>query len=156
MSGTNVSPTRSASAIARSPKKGRNNRVMKVVLFAMLITVVMLLSSLSVTAHHSFGGTYDVEKKITLKGKMVQLSLRSPHSFFFVEVADSKGTVERWAIEGAAAAQFAQQGVDKDVFKIGDPVEVIANPSRSPNSTRARLIKITRTTDGKTWGGVEG
>ena len=60
------------------------------------------------------------------------------------------------AIEGAAAAQFAQQGVDKDVFKIGDPVEVIANPSRSPNSTRARLIKITRTTDGKSWGGVAG
>ena len=129
---------------------------MKVALFALLIPVAMLLSSHSVAAHHSFGGTYDVEKKITLKGKMVQLSLRSPHSFFFVEVEDSKGTTERWAIEGAAAAQFAQQGVNKDVFKIGDPVEVIANPSRSPNSTRARLIKITRTTDGRSWGGVAG
>ena len=129
---------------------------MKVALFASLTTVAILLSSHTVAAHHSFGGTYDVEKKITLKGKMVQLSLRSPHSFFFVEVADSKGTVERWAIEGAAATQFAQQGVDKDVFKIGDPVEVIANPSRSPNSTRARLIKITRTTDGKSWGGATG
>ena len=117
---------------------------------------MLLLLSYPVAAHHSFGGTYDVEKKITLKGKMVQVSLRSPHSFFFVEVEDSKGTTERWAIEGAAAAQFAQQGVDKDVFKIGDPVEVIANPSRSPNSTRARLIKITRTTDGKSWGGVAG
>ena len=122
----------------------------------LLIAFVLLLLSYPVAAHHSFGGTYDVEKKITLKGKMVQVSLRSPHSFFFVEVEDSKGTTERWAIEGAAAAQFAQQGVDKDVFKIGDPVEVIANPSRSPNSTRARLIKITRTTDGKSWGGVAG
>ena len=129
---------------------------MKVALSALPTAFVLLLSSLSVSAHHSFGGTYDVEKKITLKGKMVQLSFRSPHSFFYVEVADSKGNVERWAVEGAAAAQFAQQGIDKDVFKIGDPVEVIANPSRSPNSTRARLIKITRTTDGKSWGGVAG
>ena len=129
---------------------------MKVPQFVLLIAVVMLLSNDRAAAHHSFGGTYDVEKKITLKGKMVQLSLRSPHSFFFVEVEDSKGTTERWAIEGAAAAQFAQQGVNKDVFKIGDPVEVIANPSRSPNSTRARLIKITRTTDGRSWGGVAG
>ena len=129
---------------------------MKIVLSGLLIAFVLLLASHPAAAHHSFGGTYDVEKKITLKGKMVQLSLRSPHSFFYVEVDDGKGAVERWAIEGAAAAQFAQQGVDKDVFKIGDPVEVIANPSRSPNSTRARLIKITRTTDGKSWGGVAG
>ena len=129
---------------------------MKIALSGLLIAVVLLLASQPAAAHHSFGGTYDVEKKITLKGKMVQLSLRSPHSFFYVEVDDGKGAVERWAIEGAAAAQFAQQGVDKDVFKIGDPVEVIANPSRSPNSTRARLIKITRTTDGKSWGGVAG
>ena len=129
---------------------------MRIALSVLLIPIVVLLASHTAAAHHSFGGTYDVEKKITLKGKMVQLSLRSPHSFFYVEVDDGKGTVERWAIEGAAAAQFAQQGVDKDVFKIGDPVEVIANPSRSPNSTRARLIKITRTTDGKSWGGVAG
>ena len=129
---------------------------MKIALSGLLIAFVLLLASQPAAAHHSFGGTYDVEKKITLKGKMVQLSLRSPHSFFYVEVDDGKGAVERWAIEGAAAAQFAQQGVDKDVFKIGDPVEVIANPSRSPNSTRARLIKITRTTDGKSWGGVAG
>ena|SRR2546422_9782238 len=129
---------------------------MKIALSGLLIAVVLLLASYPVAAHHSFGGTYDVEKKITLKGKMVQLSLRSPHSFFYVEVDDGKGAVDRWAIEGAAAAQFAQQGIDRDVFKIGDPVEVIANPSRSPNSTRARLIKITRTTDGKSWGGVAG
>ena len=132
---------------------------MKVGLIALLIAVALTLSTLSslpAWAHHSFGGTYDVEKKITLKGKLVQISFRSPHSFFYIELPDSSGTVQRWAIEGAAAAQFAQQGIDKDVFKIGDPVEVIANPSRSPNSTKARLIKITRTTDGKSWGGVAG
>jgi len=129
---------------------------MKVVLIVLLTAVAVMASTVPAAAHHSFGGTYDVEKKITLKGKMVQISFRSPHSFFYVEVADSSGTVQRWAVEGAAAAQFAQQGIDKDVFKIGDPVEVIANPSRSPNSTRARLIRITRTTDGKSWGGVAG
>jgi hypothetical protein len=120
-------------------------------LSALAITAAML-SSLPVQAHHSFGGTYDVSKQITIKGKMVQVTLRSPHSFLYVEVEDAGGSVLRWMIEGAAAGQFAQQGIDKDVFKIGDPVEVIANPSRSPNSTRARLIRITRTTDGKSWG----
>jgi len=124
---------------------------MRAQLFALAVAAAML-SSPPVHAHHSFGGTYDVDKQITIKGKMVQVTLRSPHSFFFVEVEDATGTVQRWAIEGAGATQFAQQGINKDAFKIGDPVEVVANPSRSPNSTRARLIKITRTTDGKSWG----
>jgi hypothetical protein len=116
------------------------------VLVAAVVTIV------PVQAHHSFGGTYDVARQMTLKGKMVQVSLRSPHSFLYVEVDDPSGTPQRWVIEGAGATQFAQTGVNKDFFKIGDPVEVVINPSRSPNSTRGRLIKITRTTDGKTWG----
>ena len=124
---------------------------------SILITITAILFlSLPVQAHHSFGGTYNVDKEITLKGKMVQVSLRSPHSFFFVEVVNPKGVAERWAIEGAGAGQFSQQGVSQDSFKIGDPVEVVANPARSPNSTRARLIKITRTTDGKSWGSGAG
>ena len=116
----------------------------------------LLLASLPAQAHHSFGGTYDVSKEITLKGKIVQVSIRSPHSFFFIEAEDSSGTLQRWSIEGAAASQFAQQGVTRDAFQVGDPVEVIGNPARSATSYRARLIKITRTTDGKSWGGRPG
>ena len=121
-----------------------------------LVAAVALLSSVPIHAHHSFGGTYDVAKQITIKGKMVQVTLRAPHSFLYVEVEDAGGSTKQWVIEGATAAQFARQGIDKDAFKIGDPVEVVANPSRSPNSTHARLIKITRTTDGKSWGSKTG
>ena len=132
---------------------------MRVPLFALAIAA-MLLSSLPGQAHHSFGGTYNVDKEVTIKGKMVEVSLRSPHSFFYIETVDTKGTAQRWAIEGPSAAQFAEQfaqgGANKDAFKIGDAVEVIGNPSRSPNSTRARLIKITRPTDGKSWGNRAG
>jgi DNA/RNA endonuclease YhcR with UshA esterase domain len=116
------------------------------------LAAAVMLSTVPVQAHHSFGGTYDVDRQITIKGKIVQVTLRSPHSFLYVEVDDGNGTQQRWVLEGAGAAQFAQQGINKDVFKIGDPVEVVGNPSRSPNSTRARLIRITRTTDGKSWG----
>ena len=117
-----------------------------------LAVAAAMLASLPVRAHHSFGGTYNVDRQITIKGKIVQVTLRSPHSFLYVQVEDADGSVQRWALEGASAAQFAQQGINKDAFKIGDPVEIVGNPSRSPNSTRARLIRITRTTDGKTWG----
>ena len=117
-----------------------------------LVVAAGLLSSVPIHAHHSFGGTYDVSRVITIKGTMVQVTLRAPHSFLYVEVEATDGSTKQWVIEGATAAQFARQGIDKDAFKIGDPVEVTGNPSRSPNSTHARLIKITRTTDGKSWG----
>lgn len=124
--------------------------------FAALVGAAVLLSAVSLIAHHSFGGTYNVDRQITIKGTIVQLTLRSPHSFVYVEVPDQGGAPQRWTIEGASAQQFAQQGFEKDAFKVGDPVEIVGNPSRSPNSTRARLIKITRTTDGRTWGSRTG
>jgi hypothetical protein len=102
-----------------------------------LVVAAALLSSVPIHAHHSFGGTYDVSRLITIKGKMVQVTLRAPHSFLYVEVEDTDGSTRQWVIEGATAAQFARQGIEKDAFKIGDPVEVVANPSRSPNSTLA-------------------
>ena len=128
---------------------------MKHAVLGSLVAVAVLLH-VPAHAHHSFGGTYNVDKQITIKGKIAQVTLRSPHSFVYVEVQNADGALERWTIEGAAASQFAQQGFDKDAFKVGDPVEVVGNPSRSPNATRARLIKITRTTDGKSWGGGAG
>jgi hypothetical protein len=124
--------------------------VLSVALGALLVPAVPAL------AHHSFGATYDSSKEISVKGKIVQVSLRSPHSFFFIEAEDEKGVVQRWSIEGAAAGQFAKTGVTKDVFQVGDPVEVICNPARSASSYRGRLLKITRTTDGKSWGGRAG
>ena len=131
---------------------------MRLTLCALAIAAAMLLSSLPAQAHHSFTGTYDVSREVKLKGKIVEINWRSPHSFFYVEAEDSEGTLQRWAVEAASAAQFAQQGVNRNSFRVGDPVEVFANPARSATviSYRARLLKITRTTDGQSWGGRPG
>ena len=129
---------------------------LKLSVLPVAIAAGLLVLAIPALAHHSSGATYDVSTTITLKGKIVEVALRSPHSFFFIEAEDSKGVVQRWAIEGAAAGQFARQGVGKDSFKVGDPVEIIACPARSAESYRGLLKKITRTTDGKTWGSAPG
>ena len=125
---------------------------MRIPLPALFVTATMLAGGLSVEAHHSFTGAYNVGKTITITGTIIQIALRSPHSFFYIESQDAEGISHQWAIEGASSGQFSQQGVDSQAFRVGDPVEVTANPSRTPNSTRARLVKIVRTTDGKSWG----
>ena len=130
--------------------------IVKLTLLTVLIAAGLLFTNIPASAHHSFGSTYDVQKEIELEGKVVQVSLRSPHSFFYIEAKDESGQIQRWAIEGAGATQFAQQGVTRDSFKIGDLVHVIGNPARSKESYRARLVKITRPSDGKTWGNRAG
>jgi len=129
---------------------------MKNKLVALLVTAGLLASGAAAYAHHSFGSTYIVEKQVTLEGSVIQISYRSPHSFFFIEVPDANGQTQKWSIEGAAPGQLAQAGVARDTFKVGDHVIVIANPSRSADSYRGRMIKITRPSDGKTWGGRAG
>ena len=119
---------------------------------ALLVALTMVIGTAPIAAHHSFTGAYNVDKTITITGKIVQIALRSPHSFFYVESQNQDGTTQQWAIEGASAGQFAQQGVDAKAFRVGDVVDVTANPSRTPNSTRARLVKIVRPADGKSWG----
>jgi len=129
---------------------------MRTSLLSLAIAAGLLLSGLPAVAHHSFAATYIGEKEVTVTGTVAQISLRSPHSFFFVESKDDSGAMQRWAFEGAAAGQLANQGVARETFKVGDPVTVIANPSRDPGAFRGRMVKITRTTDGKTWGGRPG
>ena len=131
--------------------------IVKDTLLVLITGVVAMAFAIPALAHHSFGSTYDVQKEITVEGKVVQVALRSPHSFVFVEAPDEQGKIQRWAFEGAGAAQFAQQDVSgTNGFKIGDPVKVSGNPARAAGSYRARLVKITRTTDGKSWGGRAG
>ena len=93
---------------------------MRIPLSSLLIVATMVAGSLAADAHHSFTGAYNVDKTITIKGKIIQIALRSPHSFFYVESQDTNGTAQQWAIEGASAGQFAQQGVDSTAFRVGD------------------------------------
>jgi Family of unknown function (DUF6152) len=119
--------------------------------WALLLAVISLylVFSAPVSAHHSFGGTYDVTKEFTIKGKLAQVSMRSPHSTFVIQADDASGSGMRWSVEAAAVRQFERQGFAKDAFKAGEAVEIICNPDRKQGSMRARMVKITRTADGK-------
>src|SRR5687768_15041110 len=112
--------------------------------------VLMLASSMVAYSHHSFAATYQIDKKITIEGKVLQLIMRNPHSFIHVEVADESGKPVTWTIEGGGATQLRNEG--GPVLKIGDKITVECNPGRSLTGHRGRLVSITRPSDGWTWG----
>ena len=104
-------------------------------------------------AHHSFGATYLLDGTEQIEGRVVQLLVRNPHSFIHVQAPDANGEVQRWSIEGAAAFRMRS---GEDGLQVGDEVQVVFNPARSPESHRGRLISIIRQSDGWSWGRREG
>ena len=112
----------------------------------------MLMAATAAYAHHSYAATYDVTREITIDGKIVQFVYRNPHSFVHVTAKGENGESERWAVEWSGTTQLGNAGVTKETLKIGDPVVILARPSRVQGEYRALMLKLKRTTDGFTWG----
>jgi len=120
-------------------------------------TVMLLLFGFTVAAsaawaHHSYGATYNTKQEIKLEGKLVQFVYRNPHSFVHVEAPDNGGAMQRWAVEWAGTSQLANTGVTRESLKVGDQVVITARPSRVSGEYRVLMVRLTRPSDGFTWG----
>ena len=118
----------------------------------MLVAAAVLLVSGVSYAHHSYASTYDVRQEVTLKGKLVQFVYRNPHTFVHVQAPDENGQMQRWAVEWGGTTQLDRSGVTRDTLKVGDDVVIVARPSRVQGEYRALMVKLTRPSDGFTWG----
>ncbi len=76
-------------------------------------------------AHHAFASEYDIDKPITLKGKLTKLEWINPHSWVYVDVADPKtGKVTNWSIEFGAVNALLRRGLRNTDFSVGEEVLV--------------------------------
>jgi hypothetical protein len=126
---------------------------MKIKLMVLIIATGTLWNT-QVHAHHSFAATYQIQQKMTIKGKLVQFLFRNPHSFVKVEAPDEKGQVQTWSIEWAGVTQLSGEHVGRDTLQPGDIVVVTGNPGRDPDERRLRMLSIARPSDGFKWEGV--
>jgi len=91
---------------------------------ALVTTIALLASGLSIAAHHSFAAQYDSNKPITLKGGITRIEWANPHIYFYLDVVDGSGATVQWAIEGGAPSTLYRAGWRKDSAKVGDIVTV--------------------------------
>ena len=125
---------------------------MKPTLVVGFATALLFAGVLS--AHHSFSATYNMDKTVTIEGRVTQFLLRNPHSFLHVAVTGNSGKEEIWNVEWAAAGQLA--GTFVDSLKAGDPVVINGNPARDAADMRLRMVNVKRTSDGSNWGFRQG
>jgi len=117
-----------------------------------LLLTAMLVFGVALYGHHSIAGTYDQTKEIKIEGKIVQFLYRNPHAFVRIAAPDDSGAMHEWAVEWGGAAALAQQGVNRDTFKIGDVVTITGNPGRNVEDHRLKMNTLHRKSDGFGWG----
>ncbi len=117
-----------------------------------LVAGTVLVSGAGAFAHHSQVAVYQSNVEQKIEGELVQVLIRSPHSWIHVEAKDEKGEVQRFAIEWGGAAQLRTQGVDGKTLKVGDKVAVTGRPGRNAMDHRLLMMFIERPSDGWSWG----
>ena len=96
-----------------------------------LLTAGAMAASSTAVAHHSFAAMYDANKPIRLVGTLKKLEWTNPHSFFYIDVTDSKGTINTWTIEGAGPGALSRRGFNKGDITLGDTLIVQGYLARS-------------------------
>ncbi len=88
------------------------------------IVVGIILAAQPVAAHHAGATKYDEKKPVTLKGTVTKVEWMNPHVYYYIDVKDSSGKVQNWAVEGAPPNVLYRRGWKKDSLKVGDVVTV--------------------------------
>jgi hypothetical protein len=94
---------------------------------ALLTIASTLLISHSLFAHHS-SASYDIGKRVTLKGTVKEWVYSNPHCFLILEVKNDGGDVVVWTNETQAPSVIFPVGYRRDSFKFGDHVTITVEP----------------------------
>src|SRR5688572_2369638 len=82
-----------------------------------------MLATAGASAHHAFATEFDVNRQVTLEGKVAKVELINPHSWIHVEVMqDGKPVV--WMIEGASPNARVRRGITKNSIPIGSELVI--------------------------------
>jgi len=100
-------------------------------------------SSIPLLAHHAFGGEFDPNRPVLLKGKIVRVEWVNPHSWIHMEVTKSDGTKEVWMIEGGSPNSLLRRGVTKESLQPGIEIIVDGYQARDYTLKRANGRNVT-------------
>ena len=123
----------------------------RIVRTALAWSLVALGAATTVAAHHSFAAAFDLTKPVTVKGTIVQVRLENPHSWFFLDVKDASGKVERWAFEAGTPSGMIRNGFKPGLIKQGVEVTIKGFHARDQAQNMGMLRELV-TSDGTVYG----
>ena len=91
---------------------------MKTLLVSVVVTLAVVASTVSLSAHHSW--PVNMDKLVTVKGTVMEFAWENPHPMITLEVRTDDGKVEKWLIGGPAINRMEGNGWTKTTVKAGD------------------------------------
>jgi len=106
----------------------------------MLAAAALLAAARPTLAHHS-RASFDMTRNLTYRGVVKEYRWQNPHSHIVITVgrdATDPSTAGTWDIEASSISLMVSRGWNRTTYKPGDPITVVAHPSRDG----ARLVLL--------------
>jgi hypothetical protein len=101
--------------------------------YAAGIAAGLLVSAITVSAHHSFSAEFDSNAPIQLRGTVVRVEWINPHTWIHIDVKDPDGKTTRWMIEGGTPNTLLRRGLTRDTLPQG--TEILVDGYKAKNGT---------------------
>jgi len=82
-------------------------------------------------AHHSFAPHFDINKPVSIAGKILQFEARNPHSYLHLAAVDENGRTQEYVCESHGFTQLKRIGITSELLKAGTEVRVEGSQSRN-------------------------
>jgi len=94
---------------------------------------LLMGASVSLQAHHSLAGVYDMKKETTVSGTVASIKFSNPHGSLTLTVKNADGTSTDWVMTLGSATALAQRGIGKtgpNALHAGDNIKVMFLPAK--------------------------
>ena len=113
----------------------------------------LFLVTAPVWGHHAFGGEFDPNKPVLLKGPVTKVEWVNPHAWIHVEVPKEDGAqscqftpnakCEEWMVEGGTPNTLLRRGITRDSLKAGTELVIDGYQARDHSLNRANGRNVT-------------
>ena len=93
----------------------------------------LMATSVSLMAHHSLAGVYDMKKETEQSGTVASIKFSNPHGSLTIAVKSLDGSETEWVMTLGSATALAQRGVGKvgpNALHAGDEIKVKFIPAK--------------------------
>ena len=129
---------------------------MRAPLPVVLIAVVVVVSGIRVSAHHSWNTVFSEDRPLVLRGTISKVELVNPHAWIWLDVKGEDGVVTKWGIEGGPPNGLIRNGITKDSLTIGEELIVHGYGPRDGSTNQVAGVKYERADGKEFWLANEG
>jgi hypothetical protein len=116
---------------------------MKVRSLAVFAAIVIVATTIRITAHHSFAAEFDANRPLTVSGTVTKLEWTNPHARLYVDEIDKDGKVVSWDFELGPPNGLMRNGWNRNSLKAGHKVTVSGFHSKTnPRVANARTVTL--------------